>query len=78
MNTFLYFERFLFSIPVTAAVDGIVLWIGPIVRLLILVNNFWPIRDTYKPSIAATGIENTKVLKVLRILESETVLETPM
>ena len=47
-------EAFLF---VVAAVEYMVSRIGPIASFLLLVNQVEPIRDTIKPTAAATGIE---------------------
>ena len=52
-----YFKRFYFSISVTTTIDSIVSRIGPIAPSLLLVDNFEPIRNTIKSSLAATGIE---------------------
>ena len=55
------------SIPVSFMVDIMVSWIGPFAPILVLVEQFGPIRDSINSTMAAIGIENVSTLKVHRI-----------
>ena len=54
------FSVFSFSIPVAATFDFMTSRIGPVAKLLLLVDHFGPICVTIKSTVAATGNENLK------------------